>query len=166
MKNIDNDQLERFVLESNKIEGIDGVREIELAASRNFLNLSRVHISDLEEFVHICANGAKLRSQLGMDVRVGTHYPPRGGPDIKDELEHLLKRVHNRSVGPHETHCLYECLHPFQDGNGRSGRILWAWQMLRHNESHDGAFGAYDFGLSLGFLHAFYYQTLEARQKK
>lgn len=37
------------------------------------------------------------------------------------------------------------------DGNDRSGRILWAWQMIEHNISP---------GLSLGFLHALYYRTL------
>ena len=50
--------------------------------------------------------------------------------------------------------CRYETLHPFMDGNGRSGRILWAWQMIEHNIAP---------GLSLGFLHAYYYQTLAAR---
>ena len=49
-------------------------------------------------------------------------------------------------------HVQYERLHPFTDGNGRSGRALWAWQMMRRRE-----------GLALGFLHRFYYQTLVAR---
>ena len=37
--------------------------------------------------------------------------------------------------------------HPFTDGNGRSGRALWLWQMNNH--------------APFGFLHTFYYQTLE-----
>ena len=42
------------------------------------------------------------------------------------------------------------------DGNGRSGRILWAWQMIEHNINP---------GLSLGFLHTFYYQALSAWER-
>jgi Fic family protein len=38
------------------------------------------------------------------------------------------------------------------DGNGRSGRAIWLWQMLRQEG-----------GAPLGFLHHFYYQTLEAQ---
>ena len=55
---------------------------------------------------------------------------------------------------PFGIHLRYETLHPFMDGNGRSGRILWAWQMLHHDIAP---------GIRLGFLHAFYYQTLAAR---
>lgn len=35
--------------------------------------------------------------------------------------------------------------------NGRSGRALWAWQMLRQGRSFE----------RIGFLRSFYYQTLE-----
>ena len=47
--------------------------------------------------------------------------------------------------------CAYEMLHPFMDGNGRSGRALWAWMMLRLGQDP----------FALLFLHRFYYQTLE-----
>jgi len=59
------------------------------------------------------------------------------------------------SVHPYLIHHAYETLHPFMDGNGRSGRILWACQMLAHD---------YSPGLALGFLHCFYYQALSHGQ--
>ena len=30
------------------------------------------------------------------------------------------------NVSPFERHIIYECIHPFSDGNGRSGRIILA----------------------------------------
>jgi hypothetical protein len=40
----------------------------------------------------------------------------------------------------------------YMDGNGRTGRAMWAWQM--HGLGHDP--------FALPFLRRFYYQTLEA----
>lgn len=149
-------QILRFVEESNRIEDIHMVREVEIEAANRFLALERITIADLVEFVHINARGAKLRNQVGMDVRVGSHLPMRGGPAVTAALLDLLGLVNGEGTSdPFTVHALYENIHPFQDGNGRSGRILWAWQML-----HDG----HPFGLRLGFLHAFYYQALEATQ--
>ena len=54
-------------------------------------------------------------------------------------------------VIPAEYHQRYETLHPFMDGNGRSGRALWAWQRLQRGESP----------FALGFLWAYYYETLQ-----
>lgn len=146
-----------FVRESSAIEGIrrDPLpREIE--AHEIFLALEKVTIADLEEFVGVVA-GASLRRRPGMDVIVGPHEPPPGGPKIKAELAELLTVLHNTIEGhsritPWEAHVEYETLHPFTDGNGRSGRVLWAWQMLREGRDPFG----------LGFLHTAYYQALGA----
>lgn len=60
-----------------------------------------------------------------------------------------IKALHNTS-GPFQMHNKFVHLHPFMDGNGRSGRAIWARQMINHM--------GYDF--NPGFLHVFYYQTL------
>lgn len=142
-----------FVKESNKIEGI--VREPlthELEASAKFIHLTCTPtITDLEEYVNYMQPNAKLRIKQGMDVIVGRHIPPRGGPEIKVSLESLLNTLDAKT--PYEVHVVYETLHPFTDGNGRSGRILWAWQMNKLGRS-----------LRLGFLHTFYYQALDGSQ--
>lgn len=143
--------LQRFVTESNVIEGI--TREptpAEIAAHEVFLRLGRVCMRDLADFVSVCA-GAPMRLKSGMDVRVGDHRPPPGGPGIGYSLDSILYRA-NADADPWHTHVEYETLHPFMDGNGRSGRVLWLWQMIRQ--------GREEWVTRFGFLRSFYYQTL------
>lgn len=143
-----------FARESNKIEGITSKRMLDLheEALSEFLPLYEITIPDLQKFVTKIA-GAELRDRRGMDVFVGDHRPPRGGPKILEDLDwRILREANAGSLHPFEVHQRYETLHPFTDGNGRSGRALWAWQMLKENRWP---------GLRLGFLHAFYYQSLD-----
>ena len=147
-------ELEDFVTESNKIEGIvrDSTDE-EIVALDNFLNLDRLTVSDLVEFVSVYEPVARLRLN-GELVQIGDYMPPAGGQAILYHLEACLFAANNGKLTPYSAHVEYEKLHPFTDCNGRSGRALWLWMMVR-----DGR------GVSLGFLHTFYYQTLGAEQE-
>lgn len=141
-----------FIRESNKIEGIKrSPTQKEINAHLRFLESKEIKIETLQEFVEKIAPGKPLRNKPGMNVRVGAHYPIEGGPQVEEHLYELLKQMPNLS--PHDLHCRYEVLHPFMDGNGRSGRVLWLWKM-------GGIYQA-----PLGFLHHFYYQTLSAYRK-
>ena len=142
--------LTEFIIESNRIEGITGTPTIEPSAT--FLTLDEPSLDDLCEFVRGEA-GAELRTEANMNVIVCNHRPPPGGPEIAVELRKLIQLAIDNDATPFDIHRRYETLHPFMDGNGRSGRILWAWHMIEHNIPP---------GLSIGFLHAFYYQTLSA----
>jgi hypothetical protein len=146
--------LPEFVRESNMIEGIHREpTEAEIDCLKDFIDLPVVRTLDLCAFVQINQPDANIRNKLGMDVRVGGHQTPNGGKRIVDMLQKLLDNIED--LTPYEMHSLYEQLHPFTDGNGRSGRALWAWQM-------------WEIGLSMhrGFLHTFYYQTLnDARER-
>jgi len=139
----------QFLLESNKIERINKVSEQEITAALHFLNLEELSIEDVEKFVSITAPTAVLRDKLGSDVMVGDYLPPRGNPRIRLLLSTLLEQINTGELDAFHAHIHYEYLHPFTDGNGRSGRLIWLWQMK---------------DAPLGFLHTFYYQTLRERR--
>jgi Fic family protein len=62
-----------------------------------------------------------------------------------------LPGIERGDLSPFAAHVRYEHLHPFTDGNGRSGRAIWAWQMLYQGRGE----------IPLGFLHHFYYQSIQ-----
>jgi len=147
-------RLIKFIKESNAIEGIHrDPTEAEIKEFERFLALKWVSIQDLEKFVSVYAPGNVLREKVGQNVTIGRHHPPAGGAKIRRALEEILERIGTCSA--HFTHTEYELLHAFTDGNGRSGRALWAWMMQEELRYFP----------ELGFLHSFYYQTLDAARK-
>ena len=137
--------LRDFVVESNRIEGIDGASEADMDAHDFFLLCDPVSVDSLAAFVDMVA-GAPLRDKPGMNVRIGNHYPIPGGPAVREHLERIL----NSGFQPSGVHHAYERLHPFLDGNGRSGRALWLHMMGGIEKA------------PLGFLHTWYYQSLNS----
>lgn len=150
------DWLTVFITESNRIEGINRrPTQTEIAAHGRFLE-SGCRIGDVVDFVSAIAPGHVLRDEHGLNVRVGSHIAPPGGPAIKHDLEELLEASQSPTACVFEAHRHYENLHPFTDGNGRSGRAIWLWMMLRREGR------AARMARELGFLHTFYYQALSA----
>lgn len=152
-----------FMLESNKIEGIDCTTGDEVIAFEHFLGLNELYIGDVLNLLNRVAPGHLLRTGIGQEVWIGNHKAPAGGPNIMIALHEIMNTVvlWNQglaSASPFTVHRDFEKLHPFTDGNGRVGRAIWAWQMLH------APLGTRELrvGLALGFLHEFYYQTLNA----
>lgn len=142
-----------FVRESNRIEGIHrDPTEAECEATDEFVMASSMTIVRVKAFVAVMQPNARIRDRRGLNVRVGQHIAPEGGVEIVAALEDLLERASGPMPDPYGTHHEYETLHPFTDGNGRSGRALWLWQMLRLGYKVP----------NIGFLHTWYYQSLQA----
>jgi len=145
--------LKRFIEESNRIEGIlEPPIAQEITAHIAFLACPKITEAELSAFV-AAIGGGPLRVNGRMNVRVGGHIPPRGGSQVVEALEEILAMV-DAERDPWTVHVRYETLHPFMDGNGRSGRALWAWQILHQDY--------YPHTLDMGFLHPAYYAALRA----
>ena len=153
---IDDKRLRAFVRESNLIEGITRKpKDAEVEAHRAFLKEGPT-VAAFVALVAVLQPNAMLRDHPDVSgVRVGDHVAPPSGPLIRAQLEDLVERAVDGDP-VYDIHVGYETLHPFTDGNGRSGRALWLWQMLEDGDSL----------WTLGFLHAWYYQSLSRAQER
>jgi hypothetical protein len=121
-----------FVRINNTLSGIQRNPTIEeIAAHRGLLAANALRVENLEIFVAHITTGARLRSEVdvgidssGLLVRV----EPRA------DLATILAAARTAVVTPQRLHRLYTLLHPFTDGNARSGRALLLWQIIRSAE--------------------------------
>jgi Fic family protein len=74
------------------------------------------------------------------DVYIGNYYPPSHN-EVIPAIEQLLRTYSELSKDPNINkfallagfHYCYEKIHPFRDGNGRTGRLLVNFELLKNN---------------------------------
>jgi len=131
-----------FVRNSNLIAGIERASTVdEVSATKCFLELPTLLLMDVCALQAVYAPDEPIRERVGMNVTI--------------ELTKLCMRVSRAPSPPYDNpwleHITFENLHPFPEGNGRTGRAIWAWHMQK--------IGVDPFALP--FLQRFYYQTIE-----
>lgn len=81
------------------------------------------------------ANGYAIGDYKQRPNIVGMYETTRP-QDVAKEMEHLLNWYCDRTADISvlaEFHARYESIHPFQDGNGRTGRVILFRECLRNN---------------------------------
>jgi Fic family protein len=112
-----------------------GLRYVEKHAERE-----RVGHGDLFELHRILAGGVMDQGSAGsyrmIAVRVGNHFPPPAA-DVSGLMFELLEWWNTGSANLSPVlssailHHRFEDIHPFADGNGRTGRALALWELYR-----------------------------------
>lgn len=153
--------LELFMRESNWIEGERDtfgrglLHPSDLHAAWDFLETPLTAASLKELHYRLSGGRDILRGQYrDCQVYVGNHTPP--APAL---LPSLMEEFFEDLVGmsSYRAHIEFEKIHPFEDLNGRTGRLLWLHLWLRDHKGYD---------IPASFLQMFYYQTLDHDRSK
>jgi len=140
---------EEFMIQSNAIEGEKGLNPGDFEAIEYACHLRINGEDDLKNLHNILGkylNKGWVGEYRKIDVTVGKYSPPHH-MDVPDLMTKYFSEFDR--MDSWEAHNKFEEIHPFQDLNGRMGRLIWLSKALDEG---------YTFKLS--FLHAYYYQTL------
>lgn len=112
-----------------------GLRYVEKQADKK-----TIRHDDVFELHRILAEGVMDQGEAGryrsIAVRVGRYVPPRP-EDVSGLMFELLDWWNNQSretspvLSSAILHYRFETIHPFADGNGRTGRALALWELYR-----------------------------------
>lgn|SRR4030042_1308992 len=129
--------IDRILFESNAIEGEYGWEALKDAVAAwdwlcgatelNMGNILGAHRELMRTLNPTIAGTFRM-----VDVRVGDYYPPHWS-QVPERLAQWLKQYANADTPDkiEEAHIAFENIHPFEDGNGRIGRIIMNWQRKR-----------------------------------
>lgn len=140
-----------FVTESNEIEGIsvpadhpllrDHIKAVEFAL-KTVRNGSLPHPKDIHAVLLASEPGKNPGKYRSLQVRIGANIATplaHAVPFLMDGLTHRVDQDFQLGIDLEEwiwnVHHEFECIHPFEDGNGRTGRIWMNAIRLAHGLS-------------------------------
>ena len=144
MKKLDPEEVDRFLRESNAIEGVyddDSLVQAHLAfdylmehdyISRDIIKHAHKILmknQDIDKF----DKGAWRRRPVSIGGQLKIDPPLIIDHKIKVWCEDTM-RV-DRNYDPVNLHVEFEEIHPFIDGNGRMGRLLLNWHLVKRNKA-------------------------------
>lgn len=122
------------IRQSNLIEGIDDpLQDGQAMVAWQWLSQQRKLDAIVIKKAHkILMDKSPLTADLRgtwrpHNVRVGSHVAP-DHKDVPRLITHWVKTY--RNYNPQEAHIQFEVIHPFADGNGRTGRMLLWWHQI------------------------------------
>lgn len=144
------DKLKKFMLESNAIEGEKGLNPldqgiVEAVYIDGFRNLEELLGTHKSLTFHLKESwSGKWRN---VNVRVGNYHAPDW-----TQVPSLMAQYWNKwdQMDSWTAHNEFEKIHPFQDFNGRMGRLIWLSKAVKEG-----------YNFSIPFLQMYYYQTLK-----
>lgn len=134
---------QQHFIESNLIEGVTDLGEVPKAIIAwdylSKLSTVAIHQRDVLHVHGTLMTGLMAPRDVGewrtTNVRVGGRICPHH-VQVPELMQEWIEAFWDESdLSPKEMHVLFEHIHPFRDGNGRTGRMLMWWhQALRGEE--------------------------------
>lgn len=125
--------------ESNAIEGVhDDKSYVDAKAAWDFIiKFDKLNIQIIQETHKILMKNQPIEYREKGAWRTVPVYIAGKKKDqpplvIDSEIRSLLTRVNEGMEDAVKLHVEFENIHPFIDGNGRMGRIIMNWQLVKH----------------------------------